>query len=365
LPNQIPRRREDLTADWFNLAVVGSHPEIPRVSGLHIDDSLRQGMMSQTFRILLRYVESSDSAPASVVVKLSAAEPEMRKRPASRLNALKEVRFYQELGARIDVPTPTCLFADVDFESGYHVLVLEDLAPATQRQPESGCLRAEAERAVVLLARLHAHWWENPELALLEWLPEAEPVDPVEALERHRRWWPQFLETAAQWLPEEMIIFGQRYGEAFPRLINELLFGSPRTLRHGDYSLTNMLFREEKDRRDEGLTIIDWQMVSRGKGPWDLAWFLGQSLTIEQRRAWERDLLALYHDGLLHGGVAGYRHDDCLADYRRAITQRFGTLISSIVALPFSIGQKAEILRIQLPRNVAAIQDHGGIALLG
>ena len=105
-------------------------------------------------------------------------------------------------------------------------------------------------------------------------------------------------------------------------------------------------------------------MLARGKGAWDLAWFLGQSLTVEQRRDWEADLLEVYLSVLRERGVTGYGPDDCLADYRTALAQRFGTLISSIVALPFTAEQKATIRRVQLPRNVAAILDHGGVALL-
>ena len=359
MPIEIPRRGEDLTVDWFNRAVAESHPRIPRVSGLRLDDSLRQGMMSRTFRIILEYAAPADSAPASVVVKLSAADPEMRKRPASRVNALKEVRFYQELGTRVDVPTPACLFADVDFETGYHVLVLEDLAFLTTHPAETGCSRSEAERAVSTLARLHAGWWESPDLEDLDWLVDPDRLDPDEIASRHRGWWPEFLDVAGDRLPGEMVVFGEQLGERFADLMNSLLFDAPRTLRHGDFSLSNLLFSA-----DGPPTVVDWQMIARGKGAWDLAWFTGQSLTIEQRREWERDLLALYLRDLHAGGVQGYESDACRVDYRKALAQRFGTLISSVVVLPFTAEQKAEILRVQLPRNVAAIQDHGGIGLL-
>ena len=133
----------------------------------------------------------------------------------------------------------------------------------------------------------------------------------------------------------------------------------PQTLRHGDYSLSNLIFSDAGD-----VVAIDWQMLSRGKGAWDLAWFIGQSLTVDQRREWEEDLLAAYLAGLERGGVVGYGKGDCLRDYRTALAQRFGTLITSLVVLPFSPAQKAEIRRVQLPRNIAAVLDHDGIQLL-
>jgi hypothetical protein len=339
--------------------VSAAHPEIPDVTSLRVDDSLHQGMMSRTFRVLLDYAGDSSAAPASAVVKLSAEDPEMRMRPASRFNALKEVRFYQGLAAETDVPTPACWFADVDVDSGYHVLVLEDLSFMTARPPVEGCSKLEAQRAVSALARLHARWWESPDLESLDWLTDPAPLDPVATASRHREWWPAFLEAAGDRLPTEMMGFGERLGGRFADLMNSLLFHAPRTLRHGDYSLSNLLFAE-----DGPPTVLDWQMIARGKGAWDLAWFLGQSLTIEQRREWEQDLLSLYQGSLSAVGIEDYEPGACLDDYRTALAQRFGTLISSVVVLPFSVEQKAEILRVQLPRNVSAIQDHGGIELL-
>jgi hypothetical protein len=110
-------------------------------------------------------------------------------------------------------------------------------------------------------------------------------------------------------------------------------------------------------------TVIDWQTLSRGRGVWDLAWLLGQSLTIEQRRNSEPQLLDSYYQGLMEGGVRDYSFADCTEDYRLALAQRFGTLISSIVALPFTESQKQQLIDVMLPRNLDAISQHGGLAL--
>jgi hypothetical protein len=360
LSEPIPQGPEALTAPWFNRTVAARHPLIPAARALTVDNGVRQGMMSRVCRITPAYAGPAEAAPQSFIVELAAADPEMRQREANRQAALKEVRFYQTLAARIDVRTPACYLADVDFESGYHVLVLEDLVTLAQRLPESGCLQREAERAVDALARLQAAWWGRGELEGLEWLKQPERLNPAEVRARHRRWWPAFREIAGPLLPEELLTFGDRLGDRFADLMNRLLFEPPRTLRHGDFSLSNLFFAAEGPP-----VVIDWQMLSRGKGAWDLAWFLGQSLTIEQRRAWEADLLDRYRRALIGGGVRDYTVDVCLADYRLAIAQRFGTLISSVVVLPFSAAQKEEILRVQVPRNVAAILDHGGVELIG
>ena len=64
--------------------------------------------------------------------------------------------------------------------------------------------------------------------------------------------------------------------------------------------------------------IIDWQLMSRGRGPYDVAYFMSQSIGVEQRRETERALVKRYHDGLLAGGVRDYSFDDCFEDYRLA-----------------------------------------------
>jgi len=363
----IPQQRSSLTAAWFNRSLAG----LPSVRSLRLEDVARQGMMSDVVRLVPGYANSDASvaAPRSLVVKLSATDQAMRMRGPTRLSYRREVSFYQQLQATFDVSTPRCYLAEVDFETGYHVLVLEDLSTATQRPLISGCSLAEARLAVVELARLHARWWDSAELASLDWLPEVGAVEEQAARDRHRQWWPEFLEQAGHLLGPDMIEFADLLADGFAPLMNHLLFSPPRTLRHGDYGLSNLLFDYRSSGGDtsdgpDDIIVIDWQTISRGKGPWDLAWFLGQSLTVAQRRSWEKSLLKTYHATLVDRGVAGYDLDTCQADYARALAQRFGTLISSLVALPFSASQKAEIREVQLPRNLAAIADHGGCEIL-
>jgi aminoglycoside/choline kinase family phosphotransferase len=357
---RIPKDPAELTAAWLNGMLAGT---LAPVSGVAVRGVARPGAMSDAYRLSLRYAPSSAEGerPSTLIVKLSTLNAAMRTRPATRAGVEKEVRFYTELAPGSGLPVPRCFHAEADAVAGWHVLVLEDAAPAVQRAAEDGCSRAEAELAVTALARLHAGWWNRARLDELAWLPRAEPLEAGDAAERHRAWWPAFRDQTAGLLPAEMLTFGDAYAEAFPRLMNDLLFALPRTLRHGDYSLANLFFASSEGG---SFRIIDWQMLGRGKGAWDLAWFLGQSLSVSQRRAWEMALIATYLDTLRAAGVDGYDTAECLRDYRCAIAQRFGTLISSLVALPFTAAQKETIRRVQLPRNVAAIRDHGGLSLL-
>lgn len=65
--------------------------------------------------------------------------------------------------------------------------------------------------------------------------------------------------------------------------------------------------------------VLDWQDMSVGRGPTDVAFFLGSSMSIEGRRSHEQALLKLYHDTLCKNGVANYTFDQCWDDYRMAM----------------------------------------------
>ncbi|MEZ5228689.1 MAG: phosphotransferase [Acidimicrobiales bacterium] len=72
-------------------------------------------------------------------------------------------------------------------------------------------------------------------------------------------------------------------------------------LAHNDYRLDNMLFGVEPGAAP--LTIVDWQTVSLGSGPTDLAYMLGSGLLPETRVEHDERLVRRYVDGLAGHGV--------------------------------------------------------------
>jgi aminoglycoside/choline kinase family phosphotransferase len=352
----IPRHHEEISRQWLTL-VLRRAGLASTIAAFEWDRSVAQGLKSDIARVRLRYDPPNADAPDRLIVKLSSRIEQMRTRQPTRLNYLREVQFYRDLQPLIDLPTPRCYHADVDLESGYHVIVLEDLAPATSGLIANGCTPTQAERAVHKLGRFHAYWWQRPQLEELPWLQDEPAFDRDALAQAHEGWWPTFVDKAGHHLPAPMIELGARLGDQLAGIMTRCFLAAPRTLRHGDYSVTNMMFATAVGGAP--FTIIDWQTLGRGKGPWDLAWFLGQSLTIEQRRAAEPGLLRAYHETLLDGGVEGYSFDQCLRDYQLALLQRFGSLVSSVVALPFTDDQKQQLIEVLVPRNVAAITDHG------
>ncbi len=63
--------------------------------------------------------------------------------------------------------------------------------------------------------------------------------------------------------------------------------------------------------------IVDWQVTLRGSWEFDFAYTLLTSLTIDERRSWERDLLAFYLDRLAAAGGTPPGFDAAWLAYRR------------------------------------------------
>jgi hypothetical protein len=84
---------------------------------------------------------------------------------------------------------------------------------------------------------------------------------------------------------------------------------------HGDYRLDNMLFGTAEAPRP--LTVVDWQTVSWGEAMTDISYFLGGSLRLEDRRAFEEELVHEYFEQLQAHGVREISWEECWLGYRR------------------------------------------------
>ncbi len=126
--------------------------------------------------------------------------------------------------------------------------------------------------------------------------------------------WPTFVERYGDQVPAEILPIGEKFGQKFTELAQEIELG-PVTITHSDYRLDNMFF----DLADGNpIAIIDWQLAQRGPALGDVTYFLAGNLAIEARRQHETELVRVYHDALVEGGVKDYDYESCAEDYRKA-----------------------------------------------
>ena len=282
----VPRTLDDLDADWLadRLGItIESVVVEPIAAGA--------GFMGQLARV--RIGSPDDGAPASVIVKLPTADPGGQLVGQMMRVWEREHRFYAEVAPLMAIRVPAALVNIAEPPC----LVLEDLAPATVGDHVVGASLEQAERAIDLLARHHASWFEHPLLPTLEWMPGLDDPSVLTIESTFRMGWPTFLEGYGDELPDRCLRWCERFVEGIPEWIAGHL-DAPVTMTHGDYRLDNLFFLE-----DGGMAVIDWQMSMRAPGQADFVYFCANNLTTEMRRDHDMSLLARYVAGLHADGV--------------------------------------------------------------
>ena len=271
------------------------------------------GIMGLLYRVKLSYNESSaKEVPQSVVIKVPSPHEQTRHIARAFMFYGKEIGFYRDAAKDTPLETPRCYAAHHDPESDDFVLVLEDLDGMEVISQLDGCPIDKAEIAIEALARHHAAFWESERFSEdLAWLPFGWDVPFPQAIAQgFSQAWPTCMEMFPNGVSERI----KKVGEKFPTVTSEMmeLADSPVTLAHGDFRLDNLFFQ------NEDLKVIDWQICIKTVGGYDVGYFLSQSLTIEDRRNHERDLLDKYRKTLSEIGL-DYPQDRLMEDYRRSV----------------------------------------------
>ena len=87
----------------------------------------------------------------------------------------------------------------------------------------------------------------------------------------------------------------------------------PFTLSHGDLRSDNIFCHSDNGG---GFAVIDWQLTGMGQPITDIVRWMTQSISIEDRRETEQDLLRLYHDKLVEHGISDYSFKQMMQDYQ-------------------------------------------------
>jgi hypothetical protein len=289
---------DGITADWLGAVLGAQGLELVGV------EAIGTGQMSKSYRV--RYCRPQGERE-SVVVKLAATDQNSRDVGINLGAYLREITFYRELRDRIDGAGTLARWhlAEQDPEEGWFTLVLEDIEDGVQGDQIAGCGPAEAQIAMVALARIHAPVFGDLALAATEWLNQPNPLNQalLTAL------LPGFLERYRGRIAPEHVEVCERFVAAADAWESDQR--PPLGLVHGDYRLDNILFHKE------GCTVVDWQTLGWGPVMRDAAYFIGGALPVEERRAHEAALLRSYYDELLAHGVAGFSWEQCREEYRR------------------------------------------------
>ena len=107
---------------------------------------------------------------------------------------------------------------------------------------------------------------------------------------------------------------------------------------------------------------MDWQISGKGRGAYDMAYFLSQSLTAETRRNCEDRLIERYAERLAEHGI-DYPRDQLLRDYRLTTTWCFIYPVMAAGRIDIANDRQLELVRTMVNRAELAIEDHDGLSL--
>lgn len=299
----IPASVDEVTPGWLS-----------EVTGFDVRDaSIEQigvgvGVSSALYRVNL---SGGPECPESVVVKLPALDEAAVFTSTVLRMYLREAAFFSELAGQAPIRVPICHHAAVDEESHF-ALVLEDLGDLRAVDQITGMSVDDAQRAVDGLAAWHATWWGRAE-PLAEAGTTVSLGDPI-----YKAVLPTVFAEGWEKLGAELEIpaaiqeVGPRWSDAMPGMLDRLAV-EPTTMIHGDFRADNLFFQP-----DGSVASVDFQLIGTGRGAYDLAYFLTQSLDDGTASGHEKDLFERWTNGLRAAGVSDADLAECWDDYRVA-----------------------------------------------
>lgn len=309
----VPTSCAEITPEWLSAAL--ATPEDPlsisTVSAEPIGVGI--GIMSLLFRLTPTY--ESGNGPRSLVAKIAPPYEQVRMIAAGYRFYQTEVAMYTKLSTELGLRPPALYYATHDPASDEFVILMEDLGHLRTSDQLEGCHIDDARSIIRQLALHHAHWWNDPRLNEPYIADFSQPPYPQFNGVGGEQSWPIIEERFGHLIPERIRALASRWTEVGPPILEDIA-NHPLTLCHGDVRLDNVFFHDDDEAT---VSIVDWAIASAANGTNDLGYFMSQSLTVADRRAYEAELTRLYYDTLIENGVEDYSFDDFWLLYRRAI----------------------------------------------
>lgn len=309
----VPSSIAVLTPQWWTSVMCGAHPRA-EVLGFEIMGA--SAGTHQRHRILLRYNDAGHAARLPMTV-FTKTLPDVLTRMIGGYNgtARAEGRFYRDIRPQLAIESPFGYHTAFDRNTLAGINVLEDIVATRGARfcnADSYVTREMAESMVDLLAQLHAHAYASPRLEQ-EWRWLANFADWFEIGARKMgtaHYTRKALLRIATRLPARLL---KRIDDLWPATVaaSAVHRQGPRGLLHSDVHIGNWY------RHFTGaMGLLDWQCVAQGHWSRDVAYALATALTVEDRRAWERALLARYLEILSNTAGVYIDTDSAWNNYR-------------------------------------------------
>ncbi|HWJ82498.1 MAG TPA: phosphotransferase [Nocardioides sp.] len=326
--HQVPPTAEAITTEWLTAVLCGS------VAGAAVVDfEVVGGSDGTSSRRALKVSYNPAGAAAGLPTRLfMKSASSFQSRLFLVLTGVTECEsiFYQDIRPQLErLRSPRSFHAAVDPRTYRSVVLMDDLSAEGWSFPDpmqDTVSRRDAEDMVDQMAYYHAAYWDDPRLTReLRRLPTTEVfqrrLNEI-GIERRAR---VGLERSRSVTPERLY---RRKAEILPAVMRSLHLNSTGTLTvlHQDVHQGNWL-RDPEGR----MGLYDWQAVAKGEWALDFSYAMAVNLTIEDRRAWERELLERYLWRLGEEGVAAPpAFDEAMLRYRQ---QPFHVVVFALLTI--------------------------------
>ncbi|HKP61850.1 MAG TPA: phosphotransferase [Polyangiales bacterium] len=307
----LPTNETELTPEWLTQTLRQSgaleRGRVTKARATRIAEGA--GLMARLFRVELDYEGADSAAPRSLIAKIPMDAPQNRQVADFYQMYQRECDFYQHFAGRSPLRVAKT-YGIARGQGSDFVLLLEDLGKHRLGDQVLGNRAEDAVKAIAALAAHHGTFWGQAQ-DLPQLLDYSRP-DFSAALDHTYR---ASVQPTIDAFPEHFTPALRELALAVTDRTNALLtaeLDKPRTMLHGDFRSDNLFY----DLPDAPVAIIDWQIVGRGYGPFDVAYHLTQSVTPEVRRAIERPALEGYLRVLQEHGVKDLSFSDLWESYR-------------------------------------------------
>ncbi|MCF8534468.1 MAG: aminoglycoside phosphotransferase family protein [Reyranella sp.] len=355
----VPRRIEAITAEWLTAVLCGGTP------GAEVNAfAFGPGSSGTSVRrqILLTYNAAGAAArlPTTLFAKSTPSALTQLVNGFSGTTAI-EALFYSRLRPELILEAPIGYHSAYSLRSYRSIHLLEDLVATKQAtfcSPRGHINRDQANDIVDILAALHSCFYDDRRIrtgfvglkAYPRWFHDA---NKWANLRHHHE---RAMTEAAAVIPADVLA---RRDHIWPALMRsfEAHETQPSTILHSDVHLGNWYITGAGR-----MGLCDWQCVITGLWARDVAYAISATLTVDDRRAWERELLERYLEKMRAG--TGHRFDfqPSWDLYRQ---QMFAALLMWTPTLChsplFPDMQPRDICFEMIKRMTAAISDLGSL----
>ncbi|MET3845314.1 aminoglycoside phosphotransferase family protein [Bradyrhizobium sp. OAE829] len=289
--DDVPCTPYAVTPEWLTAVLCGKVP-----GAIVTDVEVKPASAGTHERHQLRVSYNEEGRRAGLPVSIfTKSLPSIVTRMIGGFNGTARVEgsFFTQIRPQLEIEAPLCYHSAYDRRTFAAIHLLEDLVAtksATFCNHKTYVTRAMAEDMIDLLASLHGRFYGDPTLAeRYRWLASYPRWFTIGAAKMGTEYYTRkAFDAATHVIPAAVMA---RRDDVWPATMRALALhdSEPQGLIHSDVHIGNWY------RTGSGqMGLCDWQCLSRGHWSRDFAYAVTASLTPDDRRSWERELLARY-----------------------------------------------------------------------